>query len=57
MNGIFCRFKVQKLPKYEAYIKKGKLINEESYVYEVFAPLINIIMNDLPGNPTIWNIW
>ncbi|GBB86198.1 hypothetical protein RclHR1_12630015 [Rhizophagus clarus] len=49
--------KVWKSPKYEAYIKKGKSINEGSYVCEVLAPLLNIVMNDLPGNPIAWDIW
>ena len=53
MNEIFCRFKVWKLPKYKAYIKKKKLINEGSYVCKILASLINIIISDLPGNPTI----
>ncbi len=53
MNRIFYRFKVWKSPKYETYIKKGKSINEGSYVYEVFALLINIIMSNLSGNPII----
>ena len=57
MGGIFSRFKVWKSPKYEAYIKKGKPINEGSYVCEVLAPLINIVISDLPGNPVIWDIW
>jgi len=42
MGGIFYRFKVWKSPKYEAYTKKGKPVNERSYVCEVLAPLINI---------------
>ncbi|PKK56835.1 hypothetical protein RhiirC2_799207, partial [Rhizophagus irregularis] len=49
-------YKVWKSPKYEAHIKKGKSINEGSYVCEVLAPLINIVMNDLPGNPVMWDI-
>jgi hypothetical protein len=51
------RFKVWKSPKYEAYIKKGKSVNEGSYVCEVLAPLINIVMSELPGNPAVWDIW
>ncbi|RIA81442.1 hypothetical protein C1645_837011 [Glomus cerebriforme] len=43
--------KVWKSPKYDAYIKKGKLINEGSYVCEVLVPLLNIVMSDLPENP------
>ncbi|CAG8697877.1 3227_t:CDS:2 [Dentiscutata erythropus] len=50
-------FKVWKSPKYEAFIKKGKPVNEGSYVCEVLAPLLNIVMSDLPGNPAIWDIW
>ncbi|RIA91119.1 hypothetical protein C1645_822515 [Glomus cerebriforme] len=50
-------YKVWKSPKYEAHIKKGKSINEGSYVCEVLAPLINIVMNDLPENPVMWDIW
>ena len=57
MGGIFYRFKVWKSPKYEAYIKKGKPVNEGSYVCEVLAPLINIVMSELPENPAIWDIW
>ena len=57
MGGIFCRNKVWKSPKYKAYTKEGKLINEGSYVCEVLAPLINIVMSELPGNPAIWDIW
>ena len=57
MCGIFYRFKVWKLPKYEAYTKKGKLVNEGSYVCEVLALLINIVMSELPGNPAVWDIW
>ncbi|UZO18744.1 uncharacterized protein OCT59_010056 [Rhizophagus irregularis] len=49
--------KVWKSPKYDAYIKKGKSINEGSYVCEVLAPLLNIVMSDLPGNPIAWDIW
>ncbi|GBB96152.1 hypothetical protein RclHR1_26950006 [Rhizophagus clarus] len=49
--------KVWKSPKYEAHTKKGKPINEGSYVCEVLAPLINIVMSDLPGNPAVWDIW
>ncbi|GET51203.1 hypothetical protein GLOIN_2v1740240 [Rhizophagus irregularis DAOM 181602=DAOM 197198] len=49
--------KIWKSPKYEAYIKKEKSINEGSYVCEVLAPLINIVMSDLPGKPTAWDIW
>jgi len=45
------------LPKYKAYIKKGKSINEGSYVCEVLASLLNIVMNDLPGNLIVWDIW
>ena len=49
MNGWDpCRLKVWKSPKYEAYTKKGKSVNEGSYVCEVLAPLINIVMSDLP---------
>ncbi|PKY33355.1 hypothetical protein RhiirB3_420502, partial [Rhizophagus irregularis] len=48
--------KVWKSPKYEAYIKKGKSINEGSYVCEVLAPLLNIVINDLPENPIAWDI-
>lgn len=51
------RFKVWKSPKYEAYTKKGKSVNEGSYVCEVLAPLINIVMSELPGNPAVWDIW
>ncbi|GBB90726.1 hypothetical protein RclHR1_17790005 [Rhizophagus clarus] len=50
-------FKVWKSPKYEAYTKKKKLVNEGSYVCEVLAPLINIVMSELPGNPAVWDIW
>ena len=57
MGGIFSRFKVWKSPKYEAYTKKGKSVNEGSYVGEVLAPLINIVMSELPGNPAVWDIW
>ena len=57
MSGIFYRFKVWKSPKYEAYIKKGKPVNEELYVCEVLVPFINIVMSELPGNPAIWDIW
>ncbi|RGB32596.1 hypothetical protein C1646_762705 [Rhizophagus diaphanus] len=49
--------KVWKSPKYDAYIKKGKLINKGSYVCEVLAPLLNIVMSDLPENPIAWDIW
>ncbi|CAG8576129.1 1962_t:CDS:2 [Acaulospora morrowiae] len=49
--------KVWKSPKYNAYSKKGKPVNEGSYVCEVLAPLINIVMSDLPGNPVVWDIW
>jgi len=49
--------KVWRSPKYEAYSKKGKSVNEGSYVCEVLAPLINIVMSDLPGNPVVWDIW
>ncbi|UZN99877.1 uncharacterized protein OCT59_001142 [Rhizophagus irregularis] len=49
--------KIWKSPKYDAYIKKGKSINEGSYVCEVLAPLLNIVMSDLPGNPIAWDIW
>ena len=55
--GIFYRNKVWKSPKYEAYTKEGKLINEGLYVCEVLAPLINIVMSDLPRNPAVWDIW
>ncbi|GET57733.1 hypothetical protein GLOIN_2v1787252 [Rhizophagus irregularis DAOM 181602=DAOM 197198] len=48
--------KVWKSPKYEAYIKKGKSINEGSYVCEVLAPLLNIVINDLPENLIAWDI-
>jgi hypothetical protein len=51
------RFKVWKSPKYEAYTKKGKSVNEGSYVCEVLASLINIVMSELPGNPAVWDIW
>ena len=57
MGGIFYRFKVWKSPKYEAYTKKGKPVNKGSYVCEVLALLINIVMSELPGNPAIWDIW
>ena len=57
MGGIFYRFKVWKSPKYEAYTKKGKPVNEGLYVCEVLAPLINIVMSELPGNPAVWDIW
>jgi len=58
MNGWnLCRFKVWKSPKYDAYTKKGKSVNEGSYVCEVLAPLLNIVMSDLPGNPVVWDIW
>ena len=58
MNGWdLCRLKVWKSPKYEAHTKKEKPINEGSYVCEVLASLINIVMSDLPGNPAIWDIW
>jgi hypothetical protein len=57
MGEIFCRFKVWKSPKYEAYTKKGKPVNEGLYVCEVLAPLINIVMSKLPENPAIWDIW
>ena len=53
MGGIFYRFKVWKSPKYEAYTKKGKPVNEGSYVCEVLVPLINIVMSELPGNPAV----
>ena len=53
MGGIFSRFKVWKSPKYETYTKKGKSVNEKLYVCEVLAPLINIVMSDLPENPVI----
>ncbi|CAG8644088.1 12923_t:CDS:2, partial [Gigaspora rosea] len=33
-----------------------KPVNEGSYVCEVLAPLLNIVMSDLPGNPAIWDI-
>jgi len=45
------------LPKYEAYIKKEKSINEGSYVCEVLALLLNIVMSDLPENLIAWDIW
>ncbi|WP_353803036.1 hypothetical protein, partial [Acinetobacter baumannii] len=51
------KLKIWKSPKYEAYIKKEKSINEGSYVCEVLAPLINIVMSDLTGKPTAWDIW
>ncbi|CAB4423393.1 unnamed protein product [Rhizophagus irregularis] len=51
------KLKVWKSPKYEAYIKKGRSINEGSYVCELLAPLLNIVMSDLPGKPIAWNIW
>ncbi len=57
MGEIFCRNKVWKSPKYDAYTKKEKPVNEESYVCEVLVPLINIVMSDLPGNPIVWDIW
>jgi len=57
MGGIFYRFKVWKSPKYEAYTKKRKPVNKGSYVCEVLAPLINIVMSELPGNPAVWDIW
>ena len=53
MGEIFCRNKIWKSPKYEAYTKEGKLINEGLYVCEVLASLINIVMNDLPRNLTV----
>ena len=53
MSGIFYRFKVWKSPKYEAYTKKGKPVNEGSYVCKVLALLINIVMSELPKNPAI----
>jgi len=53
MGTIFYRFKVWKSPKYKAYTKKGKLINEGSYICEVLVLLINIVMNELPGNPAV----
>ncbi|CAG8457634.1 10115_t:CDS:2 [Acaulospora morrowiae] len=49
--------KVRKSPKYDTYSKKGKPVNEESYVCKVLVPLINIAMNDLPGNPVVWDIY
>ncbi|CAG8717905.1 429_t:CDS:2, partial [Acaulospora morrowiae] len=51
------RLKVWKSPKYEAYIKKAKLINEGSYICEVLTPLLNIVLNNLPGNPIAWDIY
>ena len=45
IGEIFYRFKVWKLPKYEAYTKKGKPVNERSYVCKVLASLINIVMS------------
>ena len=57
LTNKYYRLKVWKSPKYGAYIKKGKLINEGSYVCEVLAPLLNIVMSDLPGNPIAWDIW
>ncbi|GBB88671.1 hypothetical protein RclHR1_15220012 [Rhizophagus clarus] len=48
--------KVWKLPKYEAYIKKRKSINKGSYICEVLAPLLNIVMSDLP-DLIAWDIW
>ena len=51
---MLYRLKVWKSPKYEAYSKKGKSVNEGSYVCEVLAPLINIVMS---GNPVVWDIW
>ena len=56
MGENFSRFKVWKSPKYEAYTKKGKPINEGSYVCEVLAPLINIVMSDLPEKLIVWDI-
>ncbi|RGB29662.1 hypothetical protein C1646_766312 [Rhizophagus diaphanus] len=50
-------FKVWKSPKYEAYTKKGKLVNEGSYICEILALLINIVISNLPGNPVVWDIW
>ena len=56
IGGIFYRFKVWKSPKYEVYTKKGKLVNEGSYICEVLVSLINIVMSELPGNPAVWDI-
>lgn len=50
-------FKVWRSPKYEAFIKKRNPVNEGSYVCEVLAPLLNIVMSDLPGNLAVWDIW
>ncbi|CAG8498178.1 12634_t:CDS:2, partial [Acaulospora morrowiae] len=40
-----------------SHLLKGKSINEGSYVCEVLAPLLNIVMSNLPGNPIAWDIW
>ncbi|CAG8817462.1 25030_t:CDS:2, partial [Gigaspora margarita] len=49
--------KIWRSPKYESFMSNGKpQVNEGSYVCEIIAPLLNIVMDDLPGNPAMWGI-
>ncbi|CAG8631527.1 7966_t:CDS:2 [Diversispora eburnea] len=50
--------RIWRSPKYKSFTKNKKpQVNEGSYVCEVIAPLINIVMNDLPGDPSARGIW
>ncbi|CAG8559672.1 10779_t:CDS:2, partial [Scutellospora calospora] len=50
--------RIWRSPKYKSFTKNKKpQINEGTYVCEVIAPLINIVMNDLPRDPSAWGIW
>jgi hypothetical protein len=53
LSIILYRLKVWKLPKYKAYSKKEKPVNEKLYICEVLASLINIVLSDLPENPVV----
>ncbi|CAG8770585.1 6012_t:CDS:2, partial [Gigaspora rosea] len=49
---------VWRSPKWKSYGNSKKpIINEGSYVCEILAPLVNIVMSDLPVNTNIWGIW
>ena len=37
--------------------RRENRLTKDRMSVEVLAPLINIVMSDLPGNPVVWDIW